>query len=121
MSAPYALAVDPLYHAADTRDALMAAADELRADLRRRAQEIVADPLMLEDALGDYVPRSAHGLAVQRAVSGDVEMLCGQVRTAAAKYALALHVREHDNPPQPVIDEALCEGWAPELPKVGAS
>ena len=40
-------------------------------------------------------------------------MLCGQVRTAAAKYALALHVREHDNPPQPVIDEALREGWAP--------
>ena len=53
MSAPYALAVDRAWLDPDPSDALLAAADELRADLRRRAQELVADPLMLEDALGD--------------------------------------------------------------------
>lgn len=115
------LGLDPIYYATDHCDAIMDAADELRADLRRRAQEIVADPHLLDEALGEHAEIVDRGLAVQRALSGDVTMLRDQARRAAEKYALDLRIASHDRrPPQPVIDEALREGWAPELPPLTA-
>lgn len=112
------LGLDPIYYATDHCDAIMDAADELRDALRKRAQEIVEKPYLLDEAMGEWVGIEARGVAMMQALSGRVTTLRQQASEAAALYALSQYRAKHGEPDPRVLDKASIGGWAPELPEI---